>query len=130
MKIGINGMGRIGRLALRSAFGGVRRPESDPRANNRLDVTHINEVKGGIAATAHLLEFDSIHGRWRETIGVDSERALSIGRKRVGFSDAAAPGDVPWGELGCDVVLECTGKFLKPEQLQAYFDCGVKRVIV
>ena len=67
MKVGINGMGRIGRLALRSAFGGIRRPESDPRANNRLDVAHINEVKGGIAATAHLLEFDSIHGRWHES---------------------------------------------------------------
>jgi glyceraldehyde 3-phosphate dehydrogenase len=130
MKVGINGMGRIGRLALRSAFGGIRRPESDPRANNRLDVVHINEVKGGIAATAHLLEFDSIHGRWHESFDVETESAVGIGKKRVGFSDHVSPGDVAWGDLGCDVVLECTGKFLKPDQLQAYFDRGVKRVIV
>ncbi len=130
MKVGINGMGRIGRLALRSALGGTWRPENDPRRENRLEVVHINEVKGGIAATAHLLEFDSIHGRWREPIGIDGERTIAIGKQRIGFSEAAGPGDVPWGELGCDVVLECTGKFLKPEQLQAYFDRGVKRVIV
>ncbi len=59
-----------------------------------------------------------------------ARRAISVGGKRIGFSAAASPGEVPWGDLGCDIVLECTGKFLKPEQLQAYFDRGVKRVIV
>src|SRR5882672_3899341 len=130
MKVGINGMGRIGRLVLRSAFGGIRRPESDPRAGNRLDVVHINELKGGIATAAHLLEFDSIHGRWHESIGVEADSSIALGKKSVGFSEHASPGDVAWGDLGCDVVLECTGKFLKPDQLQAYFDRGVKRVIV
>jgi glyceraldehyde 3-phosphate dehydrogenase len=130
MKVGINGMGRIGRLVLRSAFGGIRRPKSDPRANNGLDVVHINEVKGGIAATAHLLEFDSIHGRWHDSFEVETESSVAIGKKRVGFSEHATPGDVAWGDLGCEVVLECTGKFLKPDQLQAYFDRGVKRVVV
>lgn len=130
MRVGINGMGRIGRLALRSAFGGIYRPDTDPRAHSRLDVAHINEVKGGIAATAHLLEFDSLHGRWNTPIGVDGGKAITIANKRLGFSEAADPADVAWGDLGCDVVLECTGKFLKQEQLQAYFDRGVKRVIV
>lgn len=130
MKVGINGMGRMGRLALRSALGGIYRPESDPRAKNRLEVVHINELKGGIAATAHLLEFDSIHGRWHTPIEVDSDNAITIGRGRIGFSEMASPADVAWGDLGCDIVLECTGKFLKPDQLQAYFDRGVKRVIV
>ncbi len=65
MAIGINGMGRIGRLVLRAALGGVKRMADDPRSDNRLDVVHVNEVKGGVAATAHLLEFDSVHGRWR-----------------------------------------------------------------
>ncbi len=130
MKVGINGMGRIGRLALRSALGGIRRPKSDPRGENRLDVVHINEVKGGIEATAHLLEFDSIHGRWHETIGVETASSIAIGKKGISFSERAAPGDIAWGDLGCDVVLECTGKFLKPDQLQGYFDRGVKRVIV
>jgi glyceraldehyde 3-phosphate dehydrogenase len=130
MKVGINGMGRIGRLALRAALGGIHRPDSDPRAGNRLDVAHINELKGGIAATAHLLEFDSLHGRWQQPVEVASENVVSIGQTRIGFSERANPGDVAWGDLGCDVVLECTGKFLKPDQLQAYFDRGVKRVIV
>ncbi len=130
MAIGINGMGRIGRLALRAAFGGLYRPEDDPRANNRLDIVHVNELKGGAAATAHLLEFDSIHGRWRGAFGVEDERAITIDGRRMSFSAAAEPGDVAWGDLGCDIVLECTGKFLKPEQLQVYFDRGVKRVIV
>jgi glyceraldehyde 3-phosphate dehydrogenase len=84
----------------------------------------------GAAATAHLLEFDSIHGRWRESIAADGEGAVTIGGKRIGFTSAPKPGDVAWGDLGCDVVLECTGKFLKPEELQAYFDRGVKKVIV
>ena len=102
----------------------------DPRAGNRLDVVHVNELKGGAATAAHLLEFDSVHGRWRERFGVEDDRAILIGNRRIGFSDAATPDAVPWGDLGCDIVLECTGKFLKPEQLQGYFARGVKQVIV
>lgn len=130
MRIGINGMGRMGRLALRAAMGGVYRPDDDPRRDNRLEIVHLNELKGGAAATAHLLEFDSVHGRWRAGFEVDGEKGIAVGGKYLSFSAAAAPGDVAWGDLGCDIVLECTGKFLKPEQLQAYFDRGVKRVIV
>ena len=68
MRIGINGMGRIGRLALRAGFGGLFRPPEDPRGGNRLDVMHINELKGNAATAAHLLEFDSVHGRWRNRV--------------------------------------------------------------
>jgi glyceraldehyde 3-phosphate dehydrogenase len=130
MKIGINGMGRMGRLALRAALGGIERVDGDPRAANRLDVVHVNEIKGGVEATAHLIEFDSIHGRWRTSIGVEGRDAITVGRRRIGFSESKAPGDVPWGDLGCEIVLECTGKFLKPSELDAYFKRGVKRVIV
>jgi glyceraldehyde 3-phosphate dehydrogenase len=130
MGIGINGMGRIGRLVLRAAQGGTPRPESDPRRGNRLDIVHVNEVKGGVEATAHLLEFDSIRGRWPGSFLGEDGASLIIGGRRIGFSEASAPGDVPWGDLGCDIVLECTGKFLKMDQLKAYFDRGVKRVIV
>ena len=130
MRVGINGMGRIGRLALRAAMGGVYRPADDPRADNRLDVVHVNELKGGAATTAHLLEFDSIHGRWRESFGVEDDRAIRVGNRRIGFSAAPTPDGVAWGDLGCDIVLECTGKFLKPEQLEAISTRGVKRVIV
>ena len=130
MRIGINGLGRIGRLAFRAAMGGVIRADSDPRAENRLDIVHANELKGGAVTAAHLLEFDSIHGRWREHIGAEDDTAIIIGNRRIGFSSAAAPGDVAWGDLGCDIVLECTGKFLTPETLDGYFNRGVRRVIV
>jgi glyceraldehyde 3-phosphate dehydrogenase len=60
MRVGINGTGRVGRLALRAALGAAERPDDDPRRGNRLEVVHLNEVKGGAVATAHLLEFDSM----------------------------------------------------------------------
>ena len=130
MRVGINGMGRIGRLALRAAIGAAERQGDDPRAGNRLDVVHLNEIKGGAAATAHLVEFDSVQGRWRTAITAEGAGAIHIGGTRLGFSEHAKPGDIPWGDLGVDVVLECTGKFLSPETLQGHLDRGAKRVIV
>ncbi len=130
MKVGINGMGRIGRLALRAAMGAAERPSDDPRAGNRLDVVHLNELKGGAAATAHLLAFDSVQGKWRADIAAEGEDRIRIDQHTLSFSSHAIPGDVPWGDLGVDVVLECTGKFLTPETLQGHLDRGAKRVIV
>jgi glyceraldehyde 3-phosphate dehydrogenase len=130
MRVGINGMGRIGRLALRAAMGAAERPDDDPRAGNRLDVVHLNEVKGGAAATAHLLEFDSVQGRWRTPIMAADAGAITIGGRSLSFSEHAHPGDIPWGEMGVEVVLECTGRFLSPEALQGHLDRGAKRVIV
>lgn len=129
MRVGINGMGRIGRLALRAALGGAQRPAEDPRAANRLDVVHVNEIKGGVAATAHLLEFDSVQGRWRAGIATEGEQ-IRLGDRTVGFTSHASPEAIPWGDLGVDLVLECTGKFLTPETLQGHLDRGAKRVIV
>lgn len=130
MKVGINGMGRIGRLALRAAFGAAERQNGDPRAGHRLEVVHLNEVKGGAGATAHLLAFDSVQGKWRENIAAEGENTVVVGDKCLGFSSHATPADIPWGELGVDVVLECTGKFLTPETLQGHLDRGAKRIIV
>jgi glyceraldehyde 3-phosphate dehydrogenase len=129
MKVGINGMGRIGRLALRAAMGAAERQPSDPRAGNRLDVVHLNELQGGVAATAHLLEFDSVQGRWRAEIAA-AEGAIHINDRRLGFSEHGTPGDIPWGEMGVELVLECTGRFLTPETIQGHLDSGAKRVIV
>ena len=129
MRVGINGMGRIGRLALRAAFGASERPTGDPRAGSRLEVVHLNEVKGGAAATAHLLEFDSIQGRWRDQFGAGEDHIL-IGNRRLGFSERKAAADIPWGDLGVDLVLECTGKFLTRETLDGHLERGAKRVIV
>lgn len=130
MRVGINGMGRIGRLALRAALGASERGEDDPRRNNRLDIVHVNEIRGGSAASAHLLEFDSVQGRWREAIIAESESEIRIGERRVGFSSAPSPADMHWGDLGVDVVLECTGKFLTEATLDGHFRGGAKRVIV
>ena len=123
-------MGRIGRLALRAAMGAADRPQDDPRAGHRLQVVHLNELKGGAAATAHLLAFDSVQGPWRADIAAEGEDRIRIGPQMLSFSSHASPVDIPWGDLGVDVVLECTGKFLTPEALQGHLDRGAKRVIV
>src|SRR5687767_5346528 len=116
--IAINGFGRMGRLALRAAWDW---PD--------LGIVHVNEVKGGPAVAAHLLEFDSVHGRWDRGIR-PAENAIEVGGRRVGFSEHAEPGAVPWRDLGVDVVVECSGKFRTAESLRPYFDGGVRKVIV
>jgi glyceraldehyde 3-phosphate dehydrogenase len=123
-------MGRIGRLALRAAMGAAERPSDDPRAGNRLNVVHLNELKGGALATAHLLAFDSVQGRWRAEISAADDSAIRIGDRELAFSSHATAADIPWGDLGVEVVLECTGKFLSPETIQGHLDRGAKRVIV
>ena len=130
MRVGINGMGRIGRLALRAALGAAARPADDPRAGHRLEVVHLNELKGGAAATAHLLAFDSVQGRWRADIAAQGEHSVRIDGRQLGFSSHASAAEIPWGDLGVDLVLECTGKFLTPETLQGHLERGAKRVIV
>ncbi|HET9625072.1 MAG TPA: ArsJ-associated glyceraldehyde-3-phosphate dehydrogenase [Kofleriaceae bacterium] len=118
IRIGINGFGRMGRLALRAAWGWPG-----------IELVHINEVKGGAATAAHLLEFDSIHGRWPRAIAVSAD-AITIDGTPVGFSAHGAPGEVDWQARGVDVVLECTGKFRTAALLAPYFARGVKKVVV
>ena len=130
MRVGINGMGRMGRLALRAAFGAVERPHDDPRTGNRLEVVHLNEIKGNAESTAHLVQFDTVQGRWRSDIAAESADRIRINGQQLGFSQHATAAEIPWGDLGVDVVLECTGKFLTPETLQGHLDRGAKRVIV
>lgn len=123
-------MGRIGRLALRAAMGAVERPPEDPRADNRLEIVHVNEIKADASAVAHLIEFDSVQGRWRADIRAAGASVIEINNHRLSASAHGDPADIPWGELGVDLVLECTGKFLTPETLQSHLDRGAKRVIV
>jgi glyceraldehyde-3-phosphate dehydrogenase/erythrose-4-phosphate dehydrogenase len=77
MRVGISGMGRIGRLALRAAMGAAERQGEDPRAGNRLEIVHLNEINGGAPAIANLLEFDSVQGRWRAPIRAEENAAAS-----------------------------------------------------
>jgi glyceraldehyde 3-phosphate dehydrogenase len=117
-RIGINRFGRMGRLALRAGWG---RPD--------LQFVHINEVSGGPETAAHLLTFDSVHGRWDRSVeSRDSE--VAIDGCAIGFSAVAAPGEVPWAKHQVDVVFECSGKFRTTETLEPYFAAGVKKVIV
>ena len=106
-------MGRIGRLALRSAMGGASTGPRPTRAHrNCLDVVHINELKGGNRGdrTSHSNSI-AIHGRWNESGSRSKTKTtIMIDGHRLDFSEHANPGGVAWGDLGCDVILECTGK--------------------
>ncbi len=118
IRIGVNGFGRIGRLALRAAWGW---PE--------ITFAHVNETGGNAATAAHLLYFDSIHGRWGHETRGEGEQ-LFVGETPIRYSSIKDPSAVPWDEAGVEIVLEATGKFRTREQLDAYFKAGVKKVIV
>jgi len=130
VRVGINGMGRIGRLALRAAMGAAERQADDPRAGNRLDVVHVNEIKGGAAACAHLLAFDSVQGKWRTGIRAHGEDTLLVDDRKIGFTSHASAAEISWGDSGVDLVLECTGKFLTPATIEGHLQRGARRVIV
>ncbi|ENM3876604.1 TPA: ArsJ-associated glyceraldehyde-3-phosphate dehydrogenase [Vibrio cholerae] len=116
IKVGINGFGRIGRLALRASFDW---PE--------IEFVQINDVAGDAATLAHLLEFDSVQGRWHHAVGSEAD-AILINGKRIRTTQEKAIDAVDWS--GCDVVIEATGKHRKGEFLNLYLAQGVKRVVV
>ena len=84
VRVGINGFGRMGRLALRAALD-----------LGQFNVVHVNEIEGGVSTAAHLLEFDSVHGRWRAPIGTEGD-SLTVYGRRIGFTNFQLPGQVPW----------------------------------
>lgn len=117
-RIGINGFGRIGRLVVRALHG---RPD--------LELVHVNEPFADVATAAHLVEFDTVHGRYAGSVGaVDAQ--LHVDGRPVTYSSCSSPGEVPWQASGVDVVLECSGKFRTPESLAPYFERGVRKVVV
>ena len=115
-KILINGFGRMGRLFLRAAW--------DYKG---FEIVAINEIAGGAKTAAHLLEFDSVHGIWDRGISAD-ENSITIENQLLRFSNEQAPELIDCTDI--DIVVECSGVFKTPELLQAYFDKGVKKVIV
>lgn len=115
-KVGINGFGRIGRLAMRAAWN-----------MDDIEIVHINDPAADAATYAHLLNFDSVHGRWQYEAFAEGDTLLIDG-KRIAVTLNKAIGDTDWS--GCDVVIEASGKMRKAELLQAYLDQGVKRVVV
>ena len=116
IKVGINGFGRMGRLALRAAW------EWDD-----IEFVQINDPAGDAATLAHLLSFDSIHGRWAHEAVAEGDQIV-IGDKRIATSANRAIGDTDWS--GCDLVIEASGVMKSKALLQAYLDQGVKRVVV
>ncbi|NAX47988.1 ArsJ-associated glyceraldehyde-3-phosphate dehydrogenase [Photobacterium halotolerans] len=116
IKVGINGFGRIGRLALRAAFDW---PE--------LEFVQINDVAGDAATLAHLLEFDSVQGRWHHEVAAKGNHIV-INGKSILATQAKEIDAVDWS--GCDVVIEATGKHRKTEFLNQYLAQGVQRVVV
>jgi glyceraldehyde 3-phosphate dehydrogenase len=118
VRIAINGFGRMGRLALRAGWG---RPD--------LRFVHVNELKGDAETCAHLLEFDSVHGRWPRRVAA-ADGAFEVDGTTITLTRSAEPGDVPWGELGVDVVLECSGRFRNAETLAPYLERGASKVVV
>ncbi len=117
-RIGINGFGRMGRLVVRAL-----------RHQPDLVLAHVNEHKGGVETAAHLLEFDTVHGRYPGTVATDGV-SLVIDGTTTTFSSSATPDGVPWADHGVDLVLECTGAFRTVERLAPYFDRGVRKVVV
>ena len=117
-RIAINGFGRMGRLALRAAWD-----------RDDLQFVHLNELHGDAATAAHLLCFDSVHGRWDREASGDGD-TLTIDGTTIGYTSAGAPGDVPWAEHGAEIVLECSGAFRTIASLAPYLDGGVRKVIV
>jgi glyceraldehyde 3-phosphate dehydrogenase len=117
-RVGINGFGRMGRLALRAAAGW---PE--------FEFALVNETAGDAATGAHLLEFDSVHGRWSRGIEAHDD-ALVIEGHEVAWSSAPSPGEAPWEAAGVELVLECSGRFRTIDSLAPYFERGVRKVVV
>lgn len=117
-RVAINGFGRMGRLALRAAWG---------RAD--FDIVHINEIAGDAETAAHLLKFDSVHGTWSNDVS-GSDEYLHIDGQYIGYSRNAALEDTPWAALDIDVVVDCTGQFKSKEALAPYLKAGVKKVVV
>lgn len=117
VKVAINGFGRIGRLALRLMVGN---PEFDVVAINDLTDAHM---------LAHLFKYDSAQGRFDGTIEV-KEDAFVVNGKEIKTFAKANPEELPWGELGVDVVLECTGFFTKKEKAEAHIKAGAKKVVI
>jgi glyceraldehyde 3-phosphate dehydrogenase len=116
IKVGINGFGRIGRLTLRAAFDW-----------EGIEFIHVNDPAGDAKTFAHLLTFDSVHGRWHHNADAERDKVVIKGRK-IDFSRNETISETNWS--GCDIVIEASGKMKTKALLQSYLDQGVQRVVV
>src|ERR1700687_2759869 len=119
VRVAINGVGRIGRNALRAIHEANR---------HDIEVGAIND-RGPVETNAHLLRFDSVHGRFPGTVTVDGD-SISVGNGKIKVSAERDPTKLPWKELGVDIALECTGIFTAKDKAAAHLTAGAKRVLV
>ena len=130
VRVGINGFGRMGRLAARAALEGCSQNlTTDFDTREIFDIVHINEAKGTAETGAHLLQFDSVHGRWGTDIS-HGDDSMSVDGKTIRYTTHDTIDAVPWEDSGVDLVLDCTGTFKTSEALAPYFKKGVKKVVV
>ena len=120
IKVGINGFGRIGSLAFRAAV------KSDD-----IEVVGINAPGKSAGQLAYAVKFDTVHGRFDADVSFnDEEKLLIVDGKSFPILDSRDPSELPWGELGAEYVLECTGKFLTKADAQPHIDAGAKVVVM
>jgi glyceraldehyde 3-phosphate dehydrogenase len=119
IKVGINGFGRIGRNVLRALF-----------EQNRTDVqvVAINDL-AAVETNAHLFKYDSVHGVFGGEVVAEAD-AIVVNGQRIAVTAIRDPKDLPWGKLGVDIVLECTGIFTDGEKAKAHLDAGARKVII
>ncbi|MBD8893708.1 type I glyceraldehyde-3-phosphate dehydrogenase [Roseibium litorale] len=119
-KVAINGFGRIGRNVLRAI---VESGRTD------IEVVAINDL-GPVETNAHLLRFDSVHGRFPAEVTVNGDTISIAGGNPIKVTAIRDPKDLPWGELGVDIAMECTGIFTAKEKAALHLEAGAKRVLV
>ncbi|MDO8902687.1 MAG: type I glyceraldehyde-3-phosphate dehydrogenase [Phenylobacterium sp.] len=119
VRVAINGFGRIGRLVLRSII---------EHGRTDIEVVAINDL-GPVETNAHLLRYDSVHGRFPGTVTVDGD-TIDVGRGPIKVTAIRNPAELPHRELGVDIALECTGLFTTKEKAAAHLEAGAKRVLV
>jgi len=119
VRVAINGFGRIGRNVLRAIYEAKR---------NDIEVVAINDL-GPVETNAHLLRYDSVHGRFPGTVTVDGD-SISLGHGKIKVTAHRDPNTLPWKDLGIDIALECTGIFNTKAKASAHLTAGAKRVLV
>lgn len=119
VRVAINGFGRIGRNILRAIYESGR---------TDIEVVGINDL-GSVEANAHLLKYDSVHGRYPGTVTVDGD-TIDLGRGPIKVTAERNPADLPWGDLGVDIAFECTGIFTKRDAAAKHLEAGAKKVLI
>jgi len=119
VRVAINGFGRIGRLVLRSII---------EHGRTDIEVVAINDL-GPVETNAHLLRYDSVHGRFPQTVTVDGD-TIDVGRGKIKVTAIRNPAELPHKDLGVDIALECTGLFTARDKAAAHLEAGAKRVII